>query len=76
MGITKLDWDSKFFGFPVGDLYIEKDSSNTSVINSNDFTFFQVRCELSVDILSETHSLSYFETKIIFNPLGVIIFYA
>ncbi|MCX6171835.1 MAG: GNAT family N-acetyltransferase [Flavobacterium sp.] len=69
MGITKLDWDSKFFGFPVGDLYIEKDSSNTSVINSNDFTFFQVRCEFSVDILSETHSLSYFETKIIFNKI-------
>ena len=40
MGITKLDWDSKFFRFPVGHLYIEKDSSNTSVINSNDFTFF------------------------------------
>ena len=38
--------------------------------------FFQVRSEFSVDILSETHSLSYFETKIIFNPLGVIIFYA
>jgi len=48
MGITKLDWDSKFFRFPVGHLYIEKDLSDTSVINSNDFTFFQVRSELFI----------------------------
>lgn len=69
MGITKLDWDSKFFGFPVGDLFIEKDFSNTRVINSNDFTFFQVRSKFSLDITSDTHSLSYLETKIIFSKV-------
>lgn len=69
MEITKLDWDSTFFGFPVGDLFIEKDFSNTRVINSNDFTFFQVRSKMPLDIFSDTHSLSYLETKIIFSKV-------
>ena len=69
MEIKELDWDSKFFGFPVGDLLVENDFSGTRVINSDDFTFFQVRSKFSLDIISSTHSLSYLETKILFSKV-------
>lgn len=69
MVIKKLDWDSDFFGFPVGDLFIENDVSDAEVINSNEFTFFQIRSNVPFDINSETHVSSYTGTKVVFNKV-------
>lgn len=69
MSIKKLSWDSKFFGFTVGDLFIEENFSETRVINSDEFTFFQVRSNLPLDTTSFTHTLSYLESKIIFSKV-------
>lgn len=66
MEIKKLEWDSQFFGFPVGDVFLENDFSESSVFNSDYFSFFQVRSRMPFDIMSDTHSLSYMETKILF----------
>ena len=66
MEINKLEWDSQFFGFPVGDVFLENDFSESRVFNSDYFSFFQVRSRMPFDIISDTHSLSYMETKIIF----------
>ena len=46
MEIKKLEWDSQFFGFPVGDVFIENESSFSGILNSNIFTFFQVRNDI------------------------------
>ena len=67
MEIKKLEWDSQFFGFPVGDVFIENESSFSGILNSNIFTFFQVRSESLIDIISDTHSLSHCETKTVFS---------
>lgn len=67
MKVKKLEWDTNFFGFPVGDVSIEDESPNSRVLNSEDFIFFQVRSYYPVDIISETHSLSYSEVKTVFS---------
>ncbi|WNM20347.1 GNAT family N-acetyltransferase [Flavobacterium capsici] len=67
MEIKKLEWDSNFFGFPVGDLLVECETSDSKVFNSDFFTFFQVRSKYPLNIISETHSLSHWEIKTIFS---------
>ena len=69
MEIKKLEWDSQFFRFHVGDVFLEKNFSESRVFNSDCFSFFQVRSRNSFEIISDTHSLSYVETKIIFNKI-------
>jgi len=66
MEIKKLDWDSQFFGFPVGEILIEKDFSHSIKLNTDVFKFFQVKSTFPLDIISDTHVQSYWETKIIF----------
>lgn len=69
MEIKKLEWDSQFFGFPVGDVFLEEDFSESKVFNSDYFSFIQFRSRNWFEIISDTHSLSYTETKIIFNKI-------
>lgn len=69
MEIKELEWDSQFFGFPVGDVLIEKDFPESMVFNSDYFSFFQARSSHSFEIISDTHSLSYTGTKVIFNKV-------
>ena len=69
MEIKKLEWDSQFFGFHVGDVFLEEDFSESKVFNSDYFSFIQFRSRNWFEIISDTHSLSYTETKIIFNKI-------
>ena len=69
MEIKKLEWDSQFFGFRVGDVFLEEDFSESKVFNSDYFSFIQFRSRNWFEIISDTHSLSYTETKIIFNKI-------
>jgi len=67
MEIKKLEWDSQFFGFPVGDIFIEEHFSDSLVLNSDTYKFFQVRSVFPTNIVSDTHLLTYWETKTIFS---------
>ena len=69
MEIRKLDWDSYFFGFPVGYIFIDKEPSFnfSKILNSDIYTLIQIKSKQLINIISETHSLSYSEVKIIFS---------
>lgn len=68
MEIRKLEWDSLFFGFFIGDVFIENNHpSNSVVFNSEFYTFIQVRSKSNFNIFSDTHSVSYSEIKIVFS---------
>ena len=69
MEIRKLDWDSYFFGFPIGYIFIDKEppSNFSKILNSDIYTLIQIKSKQLINIISETHSLSYSEVKIIFS---------
>ena len=69
MEIRKLGWDSHFFGFPIGYIFIDKEpSSNFSkILNSEVYTLIQINSKHFINIISETHSLSYSEVKTVFS---------
>ncbi len=69
MEIKKLEWDSQFFGFLVGDVFLEKDFSESKVFYFDYFSFIQIRSRNSFEIISATHSLCYTETKTIFSKI-------
>ena len=69
MEIRKLDWDSYFFDFPIGYIFIDKEppSNFSKILNSDIYTLIQIKSKQLINIISETHSLSYSEVKIIFS---------
>lgn len=69
MEFKKLEWDTNFFGFSVGDTFVKEEFSEPIIIDSNEFVFFQVRSVYDLNIFSTTHLLSYFETKVVFSKV-------
>lgn len=66
METKKLEWDSAFFGFPVGDIFLES-STKKQLLNNNLYQFIQVRSLHPTDIVSDTHLITHQETKVIFS---------
>lgn len=67
MEIKKLEWDSQFFGFSVGNIFIREQKNEPIILNSDDYTLIQLKSIHPIEVISNTHHFSYEETRIIFS---------